>query len=98
GKPLQLARTGFPLWVRVILHAERPVRRPEVEVTFHDLDGRVLSVVSTRARGIEIDVVDGTRSLLLDVDSLPLAEGSYEVSVGVRDESGQRELDMRSRI
>jgi len=97
GAPLQLARSGKPLWVRVRLTSTAPVYRPEVVVTFHDLDGHVLSSVSTKAREADIDVVDGERSVLLDIDNLPLAEGSYEISVAVLDDSGQRELDVRTR-
>lgn len=98
GAPLQLARSGRPLWIRVILTSTKRVVEPEVIITIHDLDGRVLSAVSTKARGAVIDAVEGERSIMLDIDDLPLAEGSYEVSLAVRDSTGQRELDVRSRM
>ena len=33
-----------------------------------------------------------------DIDTLPLTEGTYEMSCAVKDESGQREFDVRSRF
>src|SRR5690606_10979397 len=74
------------------------VVEPEVIITIRDLDGRVLSADSTKARSAVIDAVEGERSIMLDIDDLPLAEGSYEVSLAVRDSTGQRELDVRSRM
>ncbi len=54
--------------------------------------------MSTRARGAHIDRVHGRRTITLEIDSLPLVEGTYEMSCAVMDESGQRELDVRSRF
>ena len=61
----------------------------------HDQIGVLVSEVSTRTRGLMIDRVEGTTTLTLGVDALPLSEGTYELSCTVRDESGQRELDTR---
>ena len=69
-----------------------------MSLSIHDLDGRTISEVSTRAREVHLDQVHGTRTLTLEIDRFPLSEGTYELSAAVRDESGQRELDVRSRM
>lgn len=97
-QPTEFARTGDPLAFRVHLNAPKPVIGPEVILSLHDLDGRTISEVSTRSREVFLDQVHGPRSVTLEVDRFPLSEGTYELSAAVRDESGQRELDVRSRM
>jgi ABC-type polysaccharide/polyol phosphate transport system ATPase subunit len=97
-QPAEFARTGDPLAFRVHLSSRAPVIGPEVVVSLHDIDGRTLSEVSTRTRDVHIDQVDGARTLTLEIDQFPLSEGTYELSAAVRDESGQREFDVRSRM
>ncbi len=96
--PAEFARTGDPLAFRVQLSARQQVIGPEVILSLHDIDGRTISEVSTRSREVHIDQVDGTRTVTLEIDHFPLSEGTYELSAAVRDESGQRELDVRSRM
>ena len=97
-QPAEFARTGDPLAFRVHLSARHQVVGPEVSLSIHDLDGRTISEVSTRAREVQLDRVHGTRTVTLEIDRFPLSEGTYELSAAVRDESGQRELDVRSRM
>lgn len=97
-QPAEFARTGDPLAFRVHLSSRTPVIGPEVVVSLHDIDGRTLSEVSTRTRDVHIDQVDGARTLTLEIDQFPLSEGTYELSAAVRDETGQREFDVRSRM
>ena len=95
GGSVAIARSGEPLSFRVTLTASEPVIEPEVVLSVHDQIGVLVSEVSTRTRGLVIDRVEGTTTLTLGVDALPLSEGTYELSCTVRDESGQRELDTR---
>ena len=97
-QPAEFARTGDPLAFRVHLSSRSPVIGPEVVVSLHDIDGRTLTEVSTRTRDVHIDQVDGARTLTLEIDQFPLSEGTYELSAAVRDETGQREFDVRSRM
>ena len=97
-QPAEFARTGDPLAFRVHLSSRTPVIGPEVVVSLHDIDGRTLTEVSTRTRDVHIDQVHGARTLTLEIDQFPLSEGTYELSAAVRDETGQREFDVRSRM
>ena len=98
GLPAEFARSGSELAVRVTLTAQQPVTGPEVMLTIADQEGHVVSTVSTRARDAHIDVVHGERCVTLEIDSLPLSEGTYELTVAVLDDTGRRELDVRSRV
>lgn len=95
GTAVQVARTAEPAAFRIRLTSDARVERPEVVLSIHDQSGVLVSEVSTRSRGLVIDAVEGERTLTLGVERLPLAEGTYELSCTVRDESGQRELDTR---
>jgi ABC-type polysaccharide/polyol phosphate transport system ATPase subunit len=97
-RPAEFGRTGDPLAFRVRLGAAAPMPSPEVVLTLLDQEGRMISEVSTRARDAHIDVVDGTRVITFEIDHLPLSEGTYELTCAVLDTTGQRELDVRSRM
>lgn len=98
GKPAQFAQSGRPHAIRIQLTAERPVFGPEVRVSFLDQHGVLVSEVSTRSRDIRIDQIHGARTLTLAIDSLPLVEGTYEITCAVLDDSGEHEFDVRSRF
>jgi len=98
GQPAEFAQSGRPHAIRIRLNAEHPVFGPEVRVSFLDQHGVLVSEVSTRSRDIRIDQVHGARTLTLAIDSLPLVEGTYEITCAVLDDSGEHELDVRSRF
>ena len=97
-EPVPFAQSGKPHSIRVDLSAEHPVIAPEVVLSIYDQNATLITEVSTRSRDAFIDLVHGTRSISLDIESLPLVEGTYELSCSVVDETGQREYDVRSRF
>ena len=97
-EPVAFARSGEPHSIRVELSAEHQVIAPELLLSIHDQNGTLITEVSTRSRDAFIDQVHRTRSVSLDIESLPLVEGTYELTCAVVDESGQREYDVRSRF
>ncbi len=98
GLPVQFARSGDPHSIALQLTAENPVIGPEVVISIYDQNATLVSEVSTRMRNAMIDQVHGTRTIALEIDALPLTEGTYEMSCAVVDETGQREYDVRSRF
>ena len=97
-EPVPFAQSGMPHSIRVDLSAEHPVIAPEVVLSIYDQNATLITEVSTRSRDAFIDQIHGTRSISLDIESLPLVEGTYELSCSVVDETGQREYDVRSRF
>jgi ABC-type polysaccharide/polyol phosphate transport system ATPase subunit len=97
-EPVKFAKSGKPHSFRVHLSAQQPVIAPEVVLSIYDQNATLITEVSTRSRDAFIDQVHGTRTISLDIESLPLVEGTYELTCAVVDESGQREYDVRSRF
>jgi len=97
-QPIAIPRSGEPLAIRFVLAADEPVLDPELLVSVHDQIGTLVSEVGTRTRNVRIDQVHGERVVTLELDHLALTEGTYELTAAVRDESGQREYDVRSRF
>ena len=97
-QPVELPRSGDALAIRVHLSAPSPVMSPEVSLTIYDQNANLVSEVSTRIRNVDLGVLHAPRVITLELDQLPLAEGTYEMTCTVRDHSGQRELDVRSRF
>ena len=96
--PVELPRSGDPLAIRFTLVSSAPILAPEVTIRITDQSGTLITEIGTRSRGVHIDQVHGERTLTLELDHLPLAEGTYELTAIVRDESGQREYDVRNRF
>ena len=97
-EPVSFAQSGKPHSIQVQLSAEQPVIAPEVVLSIYDQNATLITEVSTRSRDAFIDQIHGTRSISLEIESLPLVEGTYELTCAVVDESGQREYDVRSRF
>lgn len=98
NQPVQFARSGAPHSIALHLTAEHPIIGPEVVISIFDQNTTLVSSVSTRTRDAFIDQVHGRRTIVFELDTLPLTEGTYEMSCSVMDESGQREYDVRSRF
>ncbi len=98
GQPVDFALSGEPHAIQLHLTAAKPVIAPEVVISIYDQNATLVSEVSTRTRDAFIDQVHGERTISFQLDTLPLTEGTYEMSCSVVDESGQREYDVRSRF
>jgi ABC-2 type transport system ATP-binding protein len=96
-EPAAFARCGDAHAIRLELSATEPVIGPEVIISIYDQNATLVSEVSTRSRDAVIDQIHGRRVVTLEIDSLPLVEGTYEMSCSVIDSTGQREYDVRSR-
>jgi ABC-type polysaccharide/polyol phosphate transport system ATPase subunit len=94
GQELAKPQTGDALGIRVSLSSRQRVDDPEIVVTVVDQAGLKVSEISTRRRGFAVPPIDGECEVVLEIDSLPLLEGTYEISTTVRDHSGQRDLDV----
>jgi len=98
GRPVDFARSGEPHSIQIRLTSAQPVIAPEVVISIYDQNATLVSEVSTRTRDVFIDQVEGERTISLEIETLPLTEGTYEMSCSVVDESGQKEYEVRSRF
>lgn len=95
GCPATVCVTGQPYTIRLHLNAAAPVDNPDLTVEITDLNGVLVTAVSSVARGFRIPSINGPTVVDFSIDSLPLLDGTYELSVMMLDESRQRELDIR---
>ena len=97
-QPATFVRSGSAHAIRVHLSSAAEVMGPEIKISIFDQNATLVTEVSTRTRGVRLDSVHGERSVMFEMDAIPLVEGTYELSCSVIDDSGQRELDVRSRF
>ena len=97
GNPVKFARTGEPLALQLTVEASQLVSNPHFTISIFDQNGVLVSSVSTAGRNHEIAEVRGSSQVRLSIDSLPLLEGTYEISCAIRDHTDQRELDVRNK-
>ena len=83
--------TGAPLVVRLCFVAHQRIERPQFGLGLHHASGFHISGPNTVFSGFDIDAIEGTGYIDYIVDSLPLLEGTYLVSVSLCDREG---LDM----
>jgi lipopolysaccharide transport system ATP-binding protein len=81
GQPLNMVRSGDPLKLRLHVHLEREITRPDFEVSLHTDTGTMITRFSTY---IESDIPylpAGDAFVDLDIDSLAFQPGRYSVSL-----------------
>jgi ABC-type polysaccharide/polyol phosphate transport system ATPase subunit len=83
--------SGEPIAVRLWLAAERPVPPPRLSIEFRDANGSLLGAGEQVAAELGWDGTPGRRTVRFEVPRLPLADGRFQVSVGVSDPHGTRQ-------
>jgi ABC-2 type transport system ATP-binding protein len=85
GGPASLVTPGASLHVQVEIRINRPVSDPVVVINIHDTGDQFIYGTTTQHHGIRlVDSEGGKQRVTFDLNSLPLVEGRYFVSVGVR--------------
>ncbi len=93
GEAATVFRTGDPLTMRLHYRAEEPIERPVFGIGLYRDDDLHVSGPNTHTDGLTIPLVDGEGYLDYVVDSLPLMEGHYELTVAVYDETISHQFD-----
>jgi len=75
---------GEPLTIRLGYRASEPVDDAEFSVTLYDAENRVLYAADSRVLGVAIPRLAGEGEVAFVMDRLPLLDGRYTFSVGVR--------------
>jgi lipopolysaccharide transport system ATP-binding protein len=88
GKAQSSFETGAPLVVRMCYVAEERIERPQFGLALHHASGFHINGPNTVFSGFDIDAIEGTGYIDYIVESLPLLEGTYLVSVSLSDREG----------
>jgi ABC-2 type transport system ATP-binding protein len=81
-RPYLLA--GEPLTIRVQYAASQPVDDVEFTITLYDAENRVLFAADSRVLGVPIERIDGAGEVAFRMERVPLLDGRYPFSLGVR--------------
>ncbi len=89
--------TGELVVIRVRYAAHRRIEAPVFGLAIHRHDGLHLNGPNTLDAGLEIEAIEGRGEVRYEVASLPLLEGTYELSVSCYDRSCTHPYDHHHR-
>jgi len=75
---------GDPLTIRVAYEASEPVDDLEFVITVYDAEGRILYAADSRILGVALGRIDGAGEVVFRFERIPLLEGRYPFSLGIR--------------
>lgn len=95
GKQTEVLQTGQPLTIHIDYEAHALIQDLVIYLKISSLSGTDLWSSSTRTNGIAIPKSIGSGSATFTIDSLPLLEGTYLLSVALRNGRETVEFDHR---
>jgi ABC-2 type transport system ATP-binding protein len=93
GAPAKVFTSLRPMRIRIELVAHTPIRDPVVGVRIDQLHGVPMWGTNSRLRRHTIEFMDGPATVELDIESLPLLEGVYDLTVAVTDHTAIHPFD-----
>ena len=93
GEPKSMVAPGESMSVQIELKAKRPVTDPEVVVGIHNSRDEWVYTTDTDRLGVDLGTVEGTLRVTFELQSIPLLEGQYFVTIGVRDRTEKTPYD-----
>lgn len=85
GGPASLVTPGDSLQVQVEIRVNRPVGDPVVVINIHDTGDQFIYGTTTDHHGIRLVEAEGSKQrVTFDLKALPLVEGRYFLSIGIR--------------
>ena len=93
GQPTEVLNTMDPARVRFELSAHMPMQDLVIGVRIDAMGGPLVWGTSSRRAGATLGVVQGAGWVEMDIPSLPLLEGVYDLSASVSDHSEHHPYD-----
>jgi ABC-type polysaccharide/polyol phosphate transport system ATPase subunit len=97
GAPNTMVAPGQSLTVQIELRANRPVESPVVTVGIHNARDEWVFTSDTERLGVDLGRVDGKLRVMFDLKAIPLLEGQYFITIGVRDGASEVVYDWHNR-
>jgi ABC-2 type transport system ATP-binding protein len=92
-RPLESLGSGGELRLSIELNSYVRLESPVLHVRLETMTGELVWTTSTRRGAATLRVLDGPARAVLHVPHVPLAEGTYYVSVVITDATGGTEYD-----
>lgn len=93
GERTDLVSTNSKFTIRINLIAHQPVPNPVVGIRITHLHGMNVWGTNTKRRGFSIPALTGSATVELDIERLPLLEGTYDLTVAVNDHAEVHPFD-----
>ena len=93
GRPARHIRSGDRVAVRIAFNAPRPVPDPIFGISIEHVDGQLVAGTTTLRQGQTISEVHGPGEVNVLIPALPLAEGTYDLSVAIVDRTEKNPYD-----
>jgi len=87
GNPVAHPRTGDALNIVVHLSAHAPVQDTVLVARIDELGGHTVWRSSSRRNGVSIGRIDGSADVTLGFPTLPLLEGTYELTLAITNQT-----------
>lgn len=97
GHPNTMVAPGQSLSVQIELRAEKPVDDPVVVVGIHNARDEWVFTTDTERLAVALGRLDGKLRVTFDLRAIPLLEGQYFLTIGVRDRAGEVVYDWHNR-
>ena len=88
--------SGEPVSVVLRYHAPRRVDDVVFAMSLHDQRGNLVLGTNTDVIGQPVDAVEGDGEIVFEIQSVPLLEGLFELSLGIHDHDGGVSYDHRA--
>ncbi len=98
GREKKVFRVGEPWEVRMSYQARECIERPIFGLAVHRQDGVHVCGPNTSFADLDIPFIESQGEIIYRVDSLPLMEGTYEVSVAVHNQADTIMYDYQDRL
>ena len=97
GRPNSMVAPGQSLSVQIELHANRPVDDPIVVVGIHNVRDEWVFTSDTERLEVKLGRLEGKLRVTFDLKAIPLLEGQYFLTIGVRDRANEVVYDWHNR-
>ena len=97
GSPNSMVAPGQSLSVQIELRANKPVDDPVVVVGIHNARDEWVFTSDTERLNVELGRLDGKLRVTFDLKAIPLLEGQYFLTIGVRDRASEVVYDWQNR-
>jgi ABC-2 type transport system ATP-binding protein len=75
--------SGDPMSIVLTINSRERVVLPNVGISINTVDGRVVFGTSTRLTNLDLREIDGSATVTLTIDAIPLHEGRFEISTAI---------------
>lgn len=94
-RPIRHCRTGDTVTLRLHFRANEPIEHPVFGVAIHTIEGVHVTGPNTRDVGLDVERIEGQGHVDLTLPSLPLLQGTYDLTTAIHDHEIAHCYDLR---